>query len=91
LSVFTFIVGVTGSVLHKIPYKIFGKSVNFILTTTIAFLPRSMIPATGSRGILQESHQILQENTGNRWNREAVLRTGITRNRQFPDRVVRPG
>jgi hypothetical protein len=68
-----------------------------------------MIPATGSRGILQE-------NTGNRWNMEAVFRPeivrffpvdscqlpvlsgrnqpeiiGITRNRQFPDRVVRPG
>jgi hypothetical protein len=38
LSVFTFIVGVTVSVLHKIPYKIFGKSVNFIFTTTISFL-----------------------------------------------------
>jgi hypothetical protein len=82
---------------------------------------------------MRESHRILQENTGNRWNMEAVFRpeivrifpvdscqlsvlsgrnrpeiigknskifrpeyylhkiTGITRNRQFPDRVVRPG
>jgi hypothetical protein len=31
-----------------------------------------MIPATGSRGILQE-------NTGNRWNVEAVLRPEIVR------------
>ncbi len=32
---------------------------------------RSTILATGSHGIQQESHRILQENTGNRWNMEA--------------------
>ncbi len=81
-------------------------------------------------GKMWESHRILQEKTGNRWNMEAVFRpelvrffsggflstscafrqetigknpknfrseycfhkiTRITRNRQFPDRVVRPG
>jgi hypothetical protein len=43
--------------------------------------------------------RILQENTRNRWNMEAVFRpeycfhkiTEIARNRQFPSRFVRPG
>jgi hypothetical protein len=41
--------------------------------------PRSIIPATGSRRILQESHRILQENTENIWNIEAVFPPGIFR------------
>jgi hypothetical protein len=43
-----------------------------------------MIPATGSR-------RILQENTGNRWNMKAAFQPKIVRNRQFPDWVVRLG
>jgi hypothetical protein len=38
-----------------------------------------MIPATGPRKILLESHRILQENTGNRWSMEAVFRPEIVR------------
>jgi hypothetical protein len=37
--------------------------------------PRSMIPATGSRGILQRCGKV----TGNRWNMEAVFRPEIVR------------
>jgi hypothetical protein len=40
-----------------------------------------MILATGSRGILQESHRISQEIA-------ETLQQYYDRNRQFPDRVV---
>jgi hypothetical protein len=39
--------------------------------------PRSIIPATGSRRILRESHWIPQENTVNIWNMEAVFPPGF--------------
>jgi len=42
-------------------------------------------------GKMRESHRILQENTGNRWNMEAVFRPEISRNWPFPDRLVGPG
>ncbi len=42
--------------------------------THTSLTSRSMILATGSRGILQESHRISQENAGNHWNMAAVLR-----------------
>ncbi len=100
------------------------------------FFLRSQVDDSGHRiprhpvWKMQESHWILHEDTGNRWNMEAVVRpqivriysggflstscafrqepagknskifrpeycfdkiTGTTRNRQCPDRVVRPG
>jgi hypothetical protein len=59
----------------------------------------NIIPRTGSRGVLQESHRILQEIAGTGRKSSENLRpeycfhkiSGITRNRPFPGQTVRPG
>jgi hypothetical protein len=66
-----------------------SKLMGHIITRTNSLTPRSMIPTTGSRGNLQENTGINPKNFRPEYCFHKI--TGITRHRQFPGRVVRPG